>query len=70
MRPAARNSRSATHSLVASVTVVEAPAAQRPVFDRLLQLYLYDFSEFAPIGSPHGDVDEEGHFFYPGIESC
>ena len=43
---------------VASVTAVEAPAAQRPVLDCLLQLYKYDFSEFAPIGSPYGEVDE------------
>jgi predicted acetyltransferase len=54
---------------VASVTVVEAPAAQRPVLVRLLQLYKYDFSEFAPIGSPYGEVDEEGGFAYPGLES-
>ena len=58
-----------TRSLVASVTVVEAPAAQRPVLDRLLQLYLHDFSEFAPIGSPHGEVDAEGRFTYPRLES-
>jgi predicted acetyltransferase len=51
------------------VTAVEAPAAQRPVFDRLLQLYMYDFSEFARIGSPHGEVDEEGRFAYLGFES-
>jgi len=56
-------------SLVASVTVVEASAAQRPVFDHLLQLYKYDFSEFAPIGSPFGEVDEEGRFAYPGLDS-
>jgi predicted acetyltransferase len=49
--------------------VVEAPAAQWPVFDRLLQLYKYDFSEFAPIGSPHGEVDAEGRFAYPSLES-
>jgi len=54
---------------VASVTVVEAAAAQRPVLDRLLQLYKYDFSEFAPVGSPYGEVDEEGGFAYPGLES-
>ena len=41
---------------VASVTAVEAPAAQRPVIDHLLQLYKYDFSEFAPIGSPYGEA--------------
>ena len=62
-RPAGRGS-------VASVTVVKAPAAQRLVLDRLLQLYKYDFSEFAPIGSPYGEVDEEGRFApYPGLES-
>jgi hypothetical protein len=55
--------------MVGSVTVVEAPAEQRPVLDRLLQLYKYDFSEFAPIGSPHGEVDAEGRFAYPGLES-
>jgi predicted acetyltransferase len=58
-----------TRGTVASVAVVEAPVAQRPVLDRLLQLYLYDFSEFAPIGSPHGEVDVEGRFTYPGLES-
>jgi predicted acetyltransferase len=50
------------------VTVVAAPVAQRPVLDRLLQLYKYDFSEFAAIGSPHGELDEEGRFAYPGLE--
>jgi len=55
---------------VASVTAIEAPAAQRPVLDCLLQLYKYDFSEFAPIGSPYGEVDEEGRFAsYPGLDS-
>ena len=38
------------------------------MLDRLLQLYLHDFSEFAPIGSPHGEVDAEGRFTYPGVE--
>jgi predicted acetyltransferase len=51
------------------VTVVEVPSAQRLVLDRLLQLYKYDFSEFAPIGSPYGEVDEEGGFTYPGLDS-
>ena len=69
MRPTGRDSRSAARGLVASVTVVEALAAQRPVLDHLLQLYKYDFSEFAPIGSPYGEVDEEGCFIYPVLES-
>ena len=57
------------HGLVASVTVIEVPAAQRPALDRLVQLYLHDFSEFAPIGSPHGEVNAEGRFAYPRLES-
>jgi predicted acetyltransferase len=54
---------------VTSVTVVEAPVTQRRVLDRLLQLYKHDFSEFALIGSPYGEVDDEGYFAYPGLES-
>jgi predicted acetyltransferase len=57
---------------VGSVTIVAAPAAQRPVFDSsiaCLQLYKYDFSEFAAIGSPRGELDEEGRFAHPGLES-
>jgi len=69
VRPTGREPRSAARRLVASVTAVEAPAAQRLVLDRLLQLYKYDFSEFAPIGSPHGEVDAEGRFTYPSLES-
>jgi predicted acetyltransferase len=69
MPGAAENRSTSRRGLVASVTVVEAPAARRPLLDRLLQLYLHDFSKFAPIGSPHGEVDEEGRFTYPRLES-
>ncbi len=55
---------------VHQVTATEAPAAERPVLDRLLQLYLHDFSEYAVLGSPHGEVDKDGLFAYPpGIDS-
>jgi predicted acetyltransferase len=55
---------------VHQVTATEAPATERPVLDRLLQLYLHDFSEHAPLGSPHGEVDGDGLFAYlPGIGS-
>lgn len=56
--------------LVHHVTATEAPAAQRPVLDHLLQLYLYDFSELAALGSPHGEVNENGLFGYSsGLDS-
>ena len=33
--------------------------------DHLLQLYLYDFSEFAPRHTAYGEVDAHGRFPYP-----
>jgi predicted acetyltransferase len=69
VRPTSSDPSPTARSLVARVTAVEAPASQRPVFDRLLEFYKYDFSEFAPIGSPHGELDAEGRFPYPGLES-
>jgi predicted acetyltransferase len=53
---------------VHELTATEAPLEQRPVFERLLQLYLHDFSEHAALGSPHGEVNEYGLFGYsPGL---
>jgi predicted acetyltransferase len=69
MTDAAGPRSSTARGFVASVTLVEAPVTQRPMLDRLLQFYLHDFSKFAPIGSPHGEVDVEGRFAYPGLES-
>src|SRR5688572_22722103 len=37
--------------------------SERTLFDRLLQLYYYDFSEFDP-----DDVDEEGRFRITGLD--
>ena len=55
--------------MIDCVTLVEVPADRRHVITNLIQLYKYDFSEFAPIGSPYGEVDAEGRFAYPGLES-
>jgi predicted acetyltransferase len=56
--------------IVQEVTATEVPSADRPVFERLLQLYLHDFSEHAALGSFYGEVDEDGLFAYPsGIDS-
>lgn len=42
-----------------NVEVLPATQADRPVLRRLLQLYLYDFTEFVP-----EDVDEHGEYAY------
>ena len=52
-------------SEILDVTVAPMPATQRPLLERLLQLYLHDFSEYTGIGSRYGGVDEAGQFAYP-----
>lgn len=42
-----------------NVEVVAAALADKPVLRRLLQLYLYDFTEFAP-----QELDEHGEYSY------
>lgn len=44
------------------VTIDEIAAAGRPALARLVQLYLHDFSEFAPLESPLGEVGSDGLF--------
>ena len=48
-----------------AVLLQPAAPAQRGVMDQLLQLYLHDFSEFAPRHTPYGEVDAHGRFPYP-----
>ncbi len=55
--------------LVRDVTATEVPAAERPAPAHPLQLYLHDFSEYAPLESPYGEVGEEGLFPYAWLES-
>lgn len=45
-----------------ALSVAPASGADLPLIGRLAQLYLHDFSEFAEIGSPHGDVGPDGRF--------
>lgn len=55
---------------VHDVMAIVVSAAERPVIDNLLQLYLHDFSELARLGSPYGEVNEDGLFNYkPSLES-
>ncbi len=60
---------SSAKARVADVTVTAAAATQRPILDHLMQLYLHDFSEFAPIGSAHGEVDADGRFADERLDS-
>ncbi|MEJ1978440.1 MAG: hypothetical protein WDN49_22255 [Acetobacteraceae bacterium] len=51
---------------IGSVTLAALPASQRPVLEHLMQLCLHDFSEFAAIGAPHGEVGRTGGLPMPG----
>lgn len=48
-----------------AVEVVAASASCRPLFERLVELYLYDFSEILPI-----DVGEDGRFGDDDLDGC
>lgn len=54
---------------VKSVTLAEVPAAQKSIVANLMQLYKYDFSEFAAAGTDHGDVSADGLFAYETLDS-
>lgn len=51
------------------VQVVRAQPSEAATLARLLQLYLHDFSEFAPLESPHGELADDGLFAYPHLAS-
>ena len=55
--------------LVQHVALEQVSATRRHVLDVLMQLYLHDFSEYAPLGSTHGEVDEEGRFAYAYLDA-
>ena len=54
---------------VDQVALEDVVAERRQVLDALLQLYLHDFSEHAPLGSEHGEVGEDGRFAYPWLDA-
>ncbi len=51
-----------------AIELPEVARRQRRLLAHLLQLYLHDFSEFAPLDSPHGEVDREGLFAYERLD--
>ena len=56
-------------TVIDCVTLTEVPVNQRHVITNLIQLYKYDFSEFAGIGSPYGEVGADGRYIYDGLDS-
>ena len=55
--------------LIDCVTLTAVPESQRQIITNLMQLYKYDFSEFAEVGSRYGEVGPDGRFIYEGLES-
>ena len=54
-------------NMIKSVTLTEVPAAQKSIIANLIQLYKYDFSEFAAVGSGYGEVSADGLFVYVSV---
>jgi len=53
---------------VGSVSLEAVPATRKSVIANLIQLYKYDFSEFAAVGSGYGEVSADGLFAYDGLD--
>ncbi len=53
-----------TRGKVETVELTTVPSEQRSALANLVQLYLHDFSEFAAIGTDHGEVGGDGTFAY------
>ncbi len=56
-------------TVIDCVTLTQVPVSQSAIITNLMQLYKYDFSEFAHIGSPYGEVGSDGRFVYDGLDS-
>ncbi|MGI9423483.1 MAG: GNAT family N-acetyltransferase [Hyphomicrobiaceae bacterium] len=52
-----------------NVRVSQAAAADQEFLARMLQLYLHDFSEFARLDEPYGELRKDGTFWYPDFDS-
>jgi len=55
--------------LIDCVTLTPVQESQKQIITNLIQLYKYDFSEFAEIGSRYGEVGPDGRFTYEGLDS-
>ncbi len=51
------------------LTIRYAVPEDRPLLEKLLQLYLHDFSEFAELDSDYGELNEQGVFEYPHLDT-
>ena len=49
--------------------IATADRTEKSVVAHLLQLYLHDFSDFAIVGQPYGDVDQGGLFQYDHLDA-
>ena len=57
------------HPMIDRVTLRQVPESQSQIITNLMQLYKYDFSEFAEVGSRYGEVGPDGPFTYEGLDS-
>ena len=55
--------------LIDRVTLTPVSESQSQVVTNLIQLYKYDFSEFAEVGSRYGEVGPDGRFTYEGLDN-
>ena len=57
------------NTMIDRVTLRQVPESQMQIITNLIQLYKYDFSGFAELGSHSGEVGSDGRFVYEGHDS-
>jgi predicted acetyltransferase len=55
--------------LIDCVSLIPLRESDSHIITNLMQLYKYDFSVFAEVGSQYGEVGRDGRFTYEGLES-
>ncbi|WP_282605118.1 GNAT family N-acetyltransferase [Pelagibius sp. Alg239-R121] len=56
-------------NLLQNLQIAKATIVEKPAVARMLQLYLHDFSEFAKVGEPYGEIGNDGTFQYEHFDS-
>jgi predicted acetyltransferase len=56
-------------TVIDCVILTQVPESQSEIIANLMQLYKYDFSEFAAVGSRYGEVGPDGRYTYEGLDS-
>ena len=54
--------------ILKNLLIAPVASADKLILSRMMQLYLHDFSEFANVGEPYGEIGDDAVFYYPHFD--